>query len=167
MNKVTGRSATVVAVLLTSLTCGATSASAGERAGERADDPPESTAVVTPMLGVFQYGAGSGLPLMCHVSGGLVLSGSDQLAGGGQAIGPAVSQLNDSCALMSTSGKDFFGQAIEGSRALAPVNPVVNPALAAAGDTVVRTGTDDAEILAPFGPTVAGLGGLLRFLQGT
>lgn len=162
MRIVVGRSATVLAAMLVSLTCGGTSAVAGETA----EGPPESTAIVTPMLGVFQFGAGSGLPLLCSVTGGIVTTGADRFESG-EAADPAVSQLIDSCTLTSASGSEFFAQAIEASRALAPLNPLVNPALAAAGDTVVRTGTDDAAVLAPFGPTVAGLGGLLRFLQGT
>lgn len=160
------RVAAVLTALLVSATYGATAGATPAIAGDHADGPPERTAVVTPMLGVFQYGAGSGLPLLCSVAAGVVTTGADQV-GGGQASGPALSQVNDSCTLMSTSGTEFFGAAIEGSRAFAGVNPVVNPALAAGGDTVVRTGTDDAALLAPFGPTVAGLGGLLQFLQGT
>jgi hypothetical protein len=153
---------TVSAALVAIVAGGATPAAAAERG----DDPAPSAAVVTPMLGVFQYGAGSGLPLLCSVSGGLVLSAADQSPGGSAAIAPGVSQLNDSCTVMSTSGKDFFGQAIEQSRALAPINPAVNPALAAIADTLVRTGTGDANAVAPFGPTIAGTGGLFGFLQG-
>jgi hypothetical protein len=153
---------TLGAALAAVLTGGAASASAAAQAG----DPAPSAAVVTPMLGVFQYGAGSGLPLTCSVSSGLLTSGADQSQGGSKSIAPVISQLNDSCTLMSTSGKDFFGQAIEESRALAPINPVVNPALATIADTLARAGTGDAGTLAPFGPTVAGTGGLFGFLQG-
>lgn len=153
----------VVGIALVFAVAGGTPAAAAE---EVAGETPPGAAVVTPMLGVFQYGAGSGLPLLCSVSGGVALSAADQVPDGGRTAGPVVSQLNDGCTVMSTSGKDFFGQAIEQSRALAPINPVVNPALAAMSDTMIRTGTDDAALLAPFGPTVAGTGGLLAFLQG-
>ena len=156
------KTATLTAALVAIAMSGSTPANATEWASE----PPPNAAVVTPLLGVFQYGSGSGLPLMCSVSGGLLTSGADQSPAGSKSIGPVLSAMNDSCALMSTSGKDFFGQAIEQSRALAPINPVVNPALVAGADVLVRTGTGDAGTLAPFGPTVAGTAGLFGFLQG-
>lgn len=135
-------------------------------AAQQPSAPAPGAAVVTPVLGMFQYGSGSGLPLACSVGVGVITSGADQSPGGSKEIGPLIAQLSDSCTGMATSGHDFFGQAIEQSRALAPVNPVVNPALAAAGDALVRAGTGDAETLAPLGPTIAGTGGLFGFLQG-
>jgi hypothetical protein len=153
------------ALVGSALTIGGGSAAAQSLAAPQ--DPPPRVAVVTPLLGVFEFGSGSGLPLMCSVSGGALLSGADQTPLGGQAIAPGITQVGNGCDVMSTSGNDFFRQAIDGTRGLAVVNPVVNPVLATTASSLEKTGTDDAQLIAPAGPTVAGLGGLLKFLQGT
>ena len=87
--------------------------------------------------------------------------------GSSKGISPLVQQLDGQCNQLSAKGSDYLQQAIAESRGLVLINPVVNPLIAGLAGGLTTTGTQEGPALAPFGPTVAGLGGTVAFFEGT
>ncbi len=143
-----------------------------------AGDPPQSAATsgntgsgasaagVTPLLNMFEFGDTLGLPLACSDAGSVIsIIGAE--TGSSKGISPLVQQLDGQCNQLSAKGSDYLQQAIAESRGLVLINPVVNPLIAGLAGGLTTTGTQEGPALAPFGPTVAGLGGTVAFFEGT
>jgi hypothetical protein len=141
---------------------GATSASAG--ASESASRT--STAVVAPLLEMFVFGNTIGLPLACTDAGSVVsIIGAE--TGSSKGLSPLLVELDSECGQLSTQGNVYLNQAITESQGLALINPVVNPLIAALASGFSTVGTQYGSDIAPFGPTVAGLGGTVAFFEGS
>jgi hypothetical protein len=125
-----------------------------------------SVGLVTPLLKFFEFGNTIGLPLLCS-DGGSVVSIIGTQSGAAAVSSPLVTQLDNDCAQLSAAGDKYLQQAIDESQSLALINPVVNPLLADLSTTLANTGTNYGAALAPFGPTVAGLGGTVAFFEGS
>lgn len=125
-----------------------------------------SSAVVTPLLKMFEFGNSIGLPLMCSDAGSIVSIIGSQ-TGGTAVSSKLVTELDSQCQQLSSKGGDYLQQAIAQSRALTLINPVVNPLIAALASALSTTGTQEGAELSPFGPTVAGLGGTVTFFEGS
>lgn len=139
---------------------------AGADSGTPGSGGNSSAAVVTPLLKFFEFGNTIGLPLACSDSSSIVSIIGAQ-SGAAAATSPLVTQLNNDCATLSSEGGTYLNQAIAESQSLALINPAVNPLLAALSSSFSTVGTNDGPALAPFGPTVAGLGGTVAFFEGT
>lgn len=129
----------------------------------RADDtgtPSGTAAVLTPLLRLFQFGDVTGLPLACNAVTALLPSLAPQSSNFAVAVA-------NQCADLSARGGNYLAQAIEQSRALVLINPLVNPVIDLMSTNLEKSGQDYATSLAPFGPTVAGLGGTVAFFEGT
>lgn len=125
-----------------------------------------SAAVVTPLLKMFKFGNAIGLPLACSDAGSIVSIIGSQ-AGATAVSSQLVTELDTQCQQLSSMGGTFLQQAIEQSRALSLLNPVVNPLIAALSTAFSTVGTQEGPSMAPFGPTVAGLGGTVAFFEGS
>jgi hypothetical protein len=140
---------------------GATSA-----AGDPADSGNgSSAAVVTPLLQSGEFGDTVGFPLACSDAGSVIsIIGASTSA---KTVSPLVDELDAQCSQLSTQGSGRLQQAIAESQSLTLINPLVNPLIAALANGFTTVGTQDASLLAPFGPTVAGLGGTVAFFEGS
>jgi hypothetical protein len=125
-----------------------------------------SAAVITPLLKMFEFGNGIGLPLACSDAGSVVSIIGTQ-TGGTAVASKLVTQLDNQCAALAAKGGTYLQQAIAQSRALSLLNPVVDPLIAALSEALSSVGTQFGPSLSPFGPTVAGLGGTVTFFEGT
>ena len=125
-----------------------------------------SSAVVTPLLKMFEFGNSIGLPLMCSDAGSIVSIIGSQ-TGGTAVSSKLVTELDSQCQQLSAKGGDYLQQAIAQSQALTLINPVVNPLISALATALSTTGTQEGAELSPFGPTVAGLGGTVTFFEGS
>lgn len=125
-----------------------------------------SAAVVTPLLQMFEFGNAIGLPLACSDAGSVVSIIGAQ-TGAASGTSKLVTELDGQCVQLASEGGTGLQQAIARSRALTLVNPVVNPLIADLSTGLGTVGTQEAGSLAPFGPTVAGLGGTVAFFEGT
>jgi hypothetical protein len=125
-----------------------------------------SVGLVTPLLKFFEFGNTIGLPLVCSDAGSVVSIIGAQ-SGAAKVTSPLVTQLDNDCSTLSAAGDKYLAQAISESQSLALINPVVNPLLAQLSTTLTNTGTTYGAALAPFGPTVAGLGGTVAFFEGS
>ena len=115
---------------------------------------------------MFEFGDTLGLPLACSDAGSVVsIIGAE--TGSSRGVSPLVQQLDGQCNELSAKGSDYLQQAIAESRGLALINPVVNPLIADLAGGLTTAGTQEGPALAPFGPTVAGLGGTVAFFEGT
>ncbi|HEX3796874.1 MAG TPA: hypothetical protein VHV57_20435 [Acidimicrobiales bacterium] len=140
----------------------ASAASAGTSNG----DSGSSAAVVTPLLEFFEFGNTIGTPLICSDAGSVVSIIGVQ-GGAGKVSTPLVNELNSLCARVATQGNGYLTQGVTESAALSPINPVVDPLIAALANGFNSVGTDYGPSLSPFGPTVAGLGGTVAFFEGS
>jgi hypothetical protein len=125
-----------------------------------------STAVITPLLEMFEFGNTIGLPLACSDAGSVVsIIGAE--TGASKALSPLTVQLDKECSALSAQGDVYLQQAITESQGLSLINPVADPIIADLANDFVTIGTQYGPQLAPFGPTVAGLGGTVAFFEGS
>jgi hypothetical protein len=125
-----------------------------------------SAAVVTPLLRFFVFGNTVGLPLLCSDAGSVVsiIGASSNSA---KETSKLVTELDDLCAKMASAGTQYLNEGIAKSEALTFINPVVDPLIADLDNGLQTVGTQYGPSLAPFGPTVAGLGGTVSFFEGS
>jgi hypothetical protein len=140
--------------------------SASGNSGNSGSGSGQSAAVVGPLLQMFEFGNQVGLPLMCSDSGSIVsiIGAQTQTS---SVTSPLVTQLDSQCAQLSSQGGGFLQQAMTESRSLNMINPAVNPLIADLDTGLVTVGTQYGGSMAPFGPTVVGLGGTVAFFEGT
>ena len=145
-------------------------ASTGTTPANRAHEPQadagdRSVAIITPTLRIMHFGATTGTPDTCNIFFGALGTGATQ-AGIAADGAPALSSAVDQCLTMSNAGGDQIAAVSPQFESLAPINPVVNPGIDAFADALERTGRDQAQAMAPFGPTVVGLADSARFFKG-
>ena len=127
--------------------------------------PPTSASVLTPLLHILEFGDAIGLPLACNLITSLVATGAQQ-ANLSNAVSPFITQINDTCTELSTKGNTYLEQAIDQSKALVFINPALDPVVEALSSGATNVGTNDSDAVAPFGPTIAGLGNTVSFFEG-
>jgi hypothetical protein len=142
------------------------SASMARFSASRSSSASTSTAVVTPLLELFEFGNQIGLPLLCSDAGSVVSIFGSQ-TGTSKELSPLLVELDKECGQLSAQGGTYLRQAIAESQGLSLINPLVNPLIADLAGGLVTTGTQYGPALAPFGPTVAGLGGTVAFFEGS
>lgn len=147
----------VTTVLVTGAWAAPASATAVSNAGNSNTSSP---AVVGPLLDLFSFGDTVGMPLACDATASLISVTATNAS-------PVATELSSECAQLSQVGETWLQQAQSESSGLVLVNPVADPAIAALASAVQTTGTNYGSSLAPFGPTVAGLGGTIAFFEGT
>lgn len=125
----------------------------------------EGPAVVDPLLTIFRFGATFGIPTGCQL---LTAAGLD-VAGrfnAGSDVSPIVQQINSACDDLGEQSGTYIDQGKAAAAALSFINQFANPAIAQFADAVSGFGADNSELVAPFGTTIAGLGGSINFFQG-
>jgi hypothetical protein len=132
-----------------------------------ADTPPpqSGTAVVTPLLKVLDFGATFGLPTTCQIASSAVGTVASQ-ANAQKNLDPVISLINGNCGKIQDSGDQYLQTAIAKSSQFNSINAFFNPAIAALATGVQSTGTDQASVLGPLGPTVAAFGADIAFFEG-
>jgi hypothetical protein len=126
---------------------------------------PTSASVLTPLLHILEFGDFVGLPLACNLITSLASTGAGQ-ANLSDAASPFVTQINDTCAELSAKGSTYLEQAIDQSKALVFINPALDPVVEQLSTGATNVGTNDSDAVAPFGPTIAGLGNTVSFFEG-
>ena len=122
--------------------------------------------MVTPLLKFFEFGNTVGLPLLCSDAGSIVSIFGAQ-SGSAAATSPIVTELDSECSQLASQGSTYLQQAISESESLELINPYVDPLIGDLSTGLSTVGTQYGSSLAPFGPTVAGLGGTVAFFEGT
>ena len=107
----------------------------------------------------------SGLPLACNLATSVVTAGAAQ-AHQAKAVSAVVTQILNQCTSLSQAGDKQLQSAIAQSQALTLINPVLDPVIEAMATGTHVVGADNATAVAPFGPTIDGLGGRARVLRG-
>ena len=125
-----------------------------------------SAAVVTPLLDMFSFGNTIGLPLACSDAGSVVSIVGAQ-TNSSQSVSPLVGQLDSQCSQLASEGEGYLQQAIAESQGLTMINPLADPLIGEVATGLTTLGTQYGSSLAPFGPTVAGLGGTVAFFEGS
>jgi hypothetical protein len=157
---------TALGVMSSVVAVSSAGASAATSGNSGNTDSSSSGAVITPLLQMFEFGNGIGLPLACSDAGSVVSIIGTQ-TGGTSVTSKIVTELDNQCAALAAKGGTYLQQAIAQSRALSLLNPVVNPLIADLSKALSTVGTQFGPSLSPFGPTVAGLGGTVTFFEGT
>jgi hypothetical protein len=121
---------------------------------------------VGPLLDFANFGDTIGLPIVCGTGAGAIGDGANQYGFAKQAS-PLVNAINTMCATASARGATYIAQAQATDSPLAALNPYANPILNSAGTSVTQFGTTYGAALAPFGPTIAGLGGTIQWFEGS
>jgi len=161
----------ITVVTLTAAAAMAMSASGAQAAdtaptdGKGIGEP--NTAVVGPLLDFFGFGSNVGAPLMCAVGASFITVGFSEFHAPKQGA-PITDAMEQWCAAFRDQGNSYVAR---GKTMQAPYagafNPYANPAIDEAADGITKLGTDYADQMAPFGPTVAGLGSSVRYFKGS
>jgi hypothetical protein len=147
-------------------TAAASSGNSGSSGNTGNTGSGSGAAVVTPLLKFFEFGNTVGLPLLCSDAGSVVSIFGAQ-SGSAAATSPIVTELDSECSQLSSQGSTYLQQAISESESLELINPYVDPLIGDLSNGLSTVGTQYGSSLAPFGPTVAGLGGTVAFFEGT
>lgn len=160
------RVAGVVAVsAAATLALGTVPASAASKPAAPRAAAAQSPAIVGPLLQFFTFGSDVGLPTGCQAASSGIGSGAAYFNVAGQ-LAPVISAINNGCTTIQTQADTYIAAGNKYSAALAVWNPYVNPVIAQSADSITQAGTEYGDAVAPFGPTIAGLGGTLNFFQG-
>jgi hypothetical protein len=127
---------------------------------------PAVVAGLTPLLRILDFGAAIGLPLACNLATSVVTAGAAQVHQG-KAISGVVTQILNQCTALSQIGDKQLQSAIAQSQGLTLINPVLNPVIEGMATGTHVVGADNATSVAPFGPTIDGLGGTIAFFEGS
>jgi hypothetical protein len=125
-----------------------------------------SPAIVGPMLDFFAFGSSVGVPTVCSLATGALGGGAAEY-GFGDAISPLLLAMVNGCDTVSTQGSAYVLQGQQMSQPLVAWNPYLNPAIGQVAASTTQVGTDYGDALAPFGPTIAGLGGTIAWFEGS
>jgi hypothetical protein len=135
--------------------------------GTGSDDPftappgapgSEDVAVVSGVLKTFAFGSQVGLPLICNVAAGTLISGVSD-----PALAEVVGTIASSCVEFGNQGAVALAALNEQLAALAVINPAVAPLIVSLADTFNTAG--NAEV--PFAEALLSIGELIRFFTGT
>jgi hypothetical protein len=126
----------------------------------------QSTAVVTPLLTLFQFGDTVGVPEGCQTALTAAAAVVAQ-AKASQQFSPIAAQIGDQCQSISSQGSTFIQQGIAASQSASALNALLNPVLANGINTLGTVGSAPGVQDSPFGPTIAGLGQTITFFEGS
>jgi hypothetical protein len=128
---------------------------------------PAVAAGLTPLLRILDFGTAIGMPLACNLVTSVVSAGAAQVHGASRPISGVLTDIINQCTTLSQKGDAALQQAIAKSQSLTFINPVLDPVIEAMATGTHVVGADNAASVAPFGPTIDGLGGTLSFFEGS
>jgi len=120
----------------------------------------QAAALITPLLNILEFGDSVGLPEACNT--GLGAAGSSAAS-----LESILNVIAQQCAELASEGSAQIEAAIAKSSAFAAINPLFDPMIAALASAIQTSGSNYGPTLGPFGPTVAGLGGMVSFFEGS
>jgi hypothetical protein len=157
--------ALAIGVVLACATLVPSSAASADASGD--GSTPAVAAGLTPLLRILDFGTAIGMPLACNLVTSVVSAGAAQVHGASRAVSGVITDIIDQCTTLSQKGDAALQEAIAKSQGLALINPVLNPVIEAMATGTHVVGADNATSVAPFGPTIDGLGGTLAFFEGS
>jgi hypothetical protein len=125
-----------------------------------------SAAIISPLLDLLDFGATVGLPEGCNTATSVINTGAAEFNATSQ-VAAVVSAIAAACDRMKQAGEQQVQQAIAQSQALSFINPVLNPPIAGLASVLQTLGGQYGAALAPFGPTIGGLGQTVTFFEGS
>jgi hypothetical protein len=125
-----------------------------------------STAIITPLLNLFDFGVTVGIPEGCNTTTATINAGAAYFHANAQ-VTPLLNIIGDQCTKMAQVFDGYLQQGITASQKYSYLNPYINPGIAAFATGLQDLGTNYADALAPFGPTIAGLGQSATFFEGS
>jgi hypothetical protein len=129
--------------------------------------PPAKVAIISPLLSIMSFGTTFGLPEVCITGAGAMLSFANTVPGATAAIGPITSQFASQCGQLAAAGGVSIAQLNQNLAPLSGINSAANPYIEQFANSVESIATQYGTSLAPLGPIVAGLGGDIRFFEGS
>jgi hypothetical protein len=127
---------------------------------------PAVAAGIGPLLRILDFGTAIGFPLACNLATSVVTAGASQVHQS-KAVSGVVTQILDACTSLAKAGDAQLQAAIAKSQSMTLINPILNPVIEAMATGTHVVGADNATAVAPFGPTIDGLGGTLAFFEGS
>jgi hypothetical protein len=134
--------------------------------GIRASSGERSVAIISPTLKFLRFGSVVGLPFGCNTFAGALGAGATQVGGGGGDTGSALSNGTETCSVVGNSGGEHLTSAMAQTQPLAVLNPAIDPGIDAFATALETIGRDHADVVAPFGPTIADMAADARFFKG-
>jgi hypothetical protein len=125
-----------------------------------------SAAVISPLLELFDFGATVGLPEGCNTAASVINTGAAAFNATAD-VAALLNQMTAACNHMSQIGDQQLQQAIARSQSLTFINPLLNPPIAGLATALQTLGGQYGPAVAPFGPTIAGLGQTVTFFEGS
>jgi hypothetical protein len=129
--------------------------------------PPTKVAILSPLLSIMSFGTTFGLPEGCITGAGAMLSIANAVPGATAAIGPVTSKFSSQCSQLAAAGGVSIAQLNEGLAPLTSINSAANPYIEQFANSVEAIGNQYGTSLAPLGPAIVGLGGDIRFFEGS
>jgi hypothetical protein len=125
-----------------------------------------SAALISPLLELLDFGAAVGLPEGCNTATSVINTGAAEFNATSQ-VAAVLTAIAAACDRMKQAGEQQVQQAIARSQSLTFINPVLNPPIAGLASALQTLGGQYGSALAPFGPTIAGLGQTVTFFEGS
>jgi hypothetical protein len=129
--------------------------------------PPVKVAVISPLISIMSFGTTFGLPEVCITGAGAMLSFANAVPGATGALGPIASNFSYQCSQLATAGGTTIAQFNQGLAPLTAINSAANPYIEQFANTVEGIGNQYGTSFAPVGPAIVGLGGDIRFFEGS
>jgi hypothetical protein len=127
---------------------------------------PQSTAVVTPLLTLFEFGDTVGVPEGCQTALTAVSAVVAQAALSNQ-FSPLAAQIGTECQHLADVGAGYIQQGLTASQSAAALNTLLNPGVAAGANALNTIGNSPGMQNSPLGPTIAGLSQTFTFFEGS
>lgn len=133
-----------------------------------ASPPPsdQSTAVVTPLLTLFEFGDSVGLPEGCQTALTAVSAVVAQ-ADASKQFSPLAAEIGSQCQSVANEGSTYIEQQISASQSASALNALLNPGITDGSNLLTNLGNAPGIQDTPVGPTIAGLGQSVTFFSGS
>jgi hypothetical protein len=117
-------------------------------------------------LKIFGFGADVGIPTGCQAATATLGSGAAYV-NQAQNVYQLILAINNGCVSLQQAADMAIAQGQSADQPLGALDTYLNPAIQATGDAITSFGTQYSDALAPFGPTIAGLGATLEYFEGS
>jgi hypothetical protein len=168
--RLTCRAAAATALTAAGLLVGPPAFASSKSTANPADTTPAApvkVAVISPLLSIMSFGTTFGLPEGCITGAGALLSIANAVPGATAAIGSVASKFSSQCSQLAAACGVSIAQLNEGLAPLTTINSAANPYIEQFANSVEAIGNQYGTSLAPLGPAIVGLGGDIRFFEGS
>ena len=159
-----GRGAVVlVAAIIGCLGIALPAASASASGGTSSD---QSTAVVTPLLNLFEFGDTVGLPEGCQTALTTV-SAVVAEADATKQFSPIAAQIFGQCESISAKGSGLIQEGVTASGSGSAINPLIDPIIQEGSSDLATVGNTPGIATSPFSSTIEGLSQTFAYFEGS